>query len=210
MNDLENNDAVACLVAAVQQGMFEFVARNSENDKRPFLKCTINRVPLDLLFDSGSQISCLRTDVFEHIKTKGSGEVLEITQATTTAIGANGMPLKVHGTVTVHLRCAGQMISQKFTIVDHLPVAGLLGLDAITTLGIGFHPRSSRILGPREALVRNAHSVEIPPNQVEAISVTFCPPDGHKDDVFVVEGIDGFGAGVRDADDDGVDWLWWW
>ena len=37
MKDLENNDAVACLVAAVQQGMFEFVARNSEMTKDPFL-----------------------------------------------------------------------------------------------------------------------------------------------------------------------------
>ena len=177
------------LVASVIRGTAEWVVR--QNDRRPYVQARINGMVVDLLFDTGASISCLKADVWNLIKE--NCDVSEYVERLpgVPAVGANGKSLNILKEVKLTLDLAGQRKSQWFYVVADLPVSGLIGVDIIQEFGITYDPTHSRLIGPNESLVRLAHSVKIDPNDVCLVEVEFHPTVNsvQSENNYVIEGL---------------------
>ena len=161
------------LVASVIRGSAEWVVR--QNDRRPYVQARLNGTVIDLLFDTGASISCLKADIWKMIKENCDPSEYVERLPSVPAVGANGKSLNILQEVKLTLDLAGQRRSQWFYVVADLPVSGLIGVDIIQAFGITYDPSHCRLMGPNESLVRVSHSHTIDPNDVSLVEVEFYP-----------------------------------
>ena len=177
------------LVASVIRGSAEWVVR--QNDRRPYVHARINGTDIEMLFDTGASISCLKADIWKLIKENCDPSEYVERLPSVPAVGANGKSLNILQEVKLTLDLAGQRKSQWFYVVADLPVSGLIGVDIIQAFGITYDPNHSRLMGPNESLVRVSHSYTIDPNDVSLVEVEFYPTVNsvQHDNNYVIEGI---------------------
>ena len=89
------------------------------------------------LFDTGADVSCMNSTVFERIKTEVKLHTIEKQKPLK---AAGGQTFKVHGVQNINLELDGKQVKHPFLVIDDLNESIILGIDFITKHGLNYAP----------------------------------------------------------------------
>ena len=87
----------------------------------------VDGVDTSFLLDTGAAYTLIRNDGWERIAAENSRDLEQWTGQR--IVGANGSPLRVHGTTRVNLSLAGEDTSARLLVVSPLNTEAILGMD---------------------------------------------------------------------------------
>jgi hypothetical protein len=103
-------------------------------------------VTIKSLFDTGADVSCLRTKVFESTKLKVPIENRKFKNFK----AAGGNKLDIAGKVTVPIEIDKRQVSHPFYLIDNLNEKCILGIDFITKHQLNYCPQTRMFFWPGE------------------------------------------------------------
>ena len=104
--------------------------------KRPYLLATTLKVKINMLYDTGADLSCIDEEVFKQLNLTApltTDNHLGIATARYNhlqILGQVQLPLFIHGTTHQH----------KFFVIRNLTEPAILGIDFITKTGLAYNP----------------------------------------------------------------------
>ena len=105
--------------------------------KRPYILATTQKVDINMLYDTGADLSCIDEKVFNQLKVTAP-----LTLATPMGLATAGYHhLHILGKIQLSLTIHGTCHRHPFFVVRNLTEPAILGIDFISTKGLGYNPR---------------------------------------------------------------------
>ena len=145
------------------------------SDKRPVATLPVNDRPVQALWDSGSDVTCLALREFNLMKDRPS-----LTPSYSNLTAANGHPLQVLGTANLRYKIGKQTLNWNTIIVRNLKSPLIIGVDLMGHHHVAIHVGARKItIGPEANSARSipydptvgSNSREFSVNPLEAARV---------------------------------------
>jgi len=133
------------------------------------LSCKIYKTSVSFLIDTGASVSLLNKNVWDYVKPV-AGELKQVTSHS--LVGVDGMPLAIHGSITLPITISGVTFNHNLIIADRLTAEAILGLD--------FLEANKCVLGlVKDKMIVADQSVSLLPkcNGIEVLSSTVTVPN---------------------------------
>ena len=121
-------------------------ARKSES--RPSVDFYLDTLPnsIHALYDTGSEVSLLRSDIFRKIAVHKRPRRLNMDHIQ--VFGANGSQLNVKGCYSLPIQILGKWVNHTFFVVDDLSYEALLGIDFANAHSLSYDAWSHKVYFP--------------------------------------------------------------
>ena len=164
-----------------------------QDDSRPFINLLAMHQPLKMLYDSGSQVTIIRKDVFSRLCANAQMSPRRLATNIRLA-GANNASFGETQCFLVPFSYQGKKTLFPVVVAPTLSSPAILGDDLIKHFNIQYIPRNSTLVGGVQynATATATHSAIIPPNDDAVITVSLSErPDPARFHCVLLDAVDG-------------------
>jgi len=107
--------------------------------RRPVFKCKFVNIEVKALYDTGSCITCISSEVYKSLSK--ADKVGELQPAERQFLSASGTRMKALGTVTLNMMVEGHPVQHELFVLPTLHEPMILGIDFIRRHNLGYCPK---------------------------------------------------------------------
>ena len=143
------------------------------NTTRPYASAQVGKLKLKCLFDTGADVSCIKTSTFAETKLS---KVPFQKQKHNSFKAAGGQKLQISGKVQLPITIDNKLVQHPFFLIDNLNEDCILGIDFITNHSLNYNPQTRLFCWPGDkawmnGIISMAQSDTIPALSKKVVKV---------------------------------------
>ena len=147
MEGAHNTGCPTTIVQKTIQTLHQQVMAIRSPTRRPYVKTKISETEVLLLYDTGSDITCINAKSLLYVDPKAQVNKL---QSIRNFQSAGGQALKVIGTTNLSCKIDNKTVEHKFFVIENLNEKGILGMDFIARHELNQDPKTNTFFWSNE------------------------------------------------------------
>jgi hypothetical protein len=148
---LPNTSPQRNIASQTINALFPKINAIKSETQRPYAMSKVNQTYVKSLFDTGADVSCIRTKTFQTCKLDIPIDTRQVRHFK----AAGGTKLQISGKVMLPIEIDKKLVRHPFFLIDNLNEKCILGIDFITKHQLGYCPQTRTFFWPGERPWKN-------------------------------------------------------